>query len=643
MYLTSAPRLSHRIALGRAVERRRPATALLAWLVAMPLHLRLLFVGLLGAGGAAWVGYETAKNPSAAPAHVAVTLRVVIIVALVLGGLFAYGSRSQRPMGRLLIIAGLFSCVWLLNGSREQLGYTVGLAASSLAPGLFSYLILAFPSGHIESRPERRFLTTTTAVMVFAWMVGVFSHRQPIVDTPLLRGAQRGLNSLYLGLPDVHEVLGTVVRADWLVLIAGTALLLARRAIRGNRYSRLLLVPMVTIAVVQVCLFSAFAAHSLAGSPKAGVIGGAYVATVAALPIAIFLGLAMQRLSLGRVLARFVAALGSRSADDVQSAMASSLNDPELKIFYRRNDGTAMVDAGGEQLPRRERDGRRRTPVRSRGRTLAVVDFDASLRDQEEYIQATGKSAVLWLEKERLATELAASKTSLQASRARLARTADEERLRIQRDLHDGAQQHLIGMHVKLELALETIQEAPAQCAALLAEIGNEVGQTASDLRSLAADVFPPTLREHGLIDALKSAIHRMGIDVRVEAHDVNRHPGEVETQLYFVCLEALQNVFKHGGPGVTATLRMWEVKRWLYLELRDTGVGFDPERVIAGSGLSNMQGRLYSIGGRVTVISRDGAGTLVRAVAPIRRTTSTRPDRYSTRPPRATVEARIP
>jgi signal transduction histidine kinase len=644
MNVANTARWSHRMVLGRAGQRRRPAGAQLARLGAIPLRTRLLFVGLLGAGGAAWVGYETAKNPHAGPAHVAVTLRVVIIVALVLSGLFAYASRRQRPMGRLLIIAGLFSCVWLLNGSREELDFTAGLVASGLAPGLFCYLILAFPSGRIESWRERRFITTTTGVMALAWLLGVFSHRQPIIRTPLLRCRHKGLNALYLGLGgDAHEVLVWVVRADWFLITAGTALLVALRASRANRYSRLLLFPMGTIAFLQLGLFVAFAARDLSGAAEAGVVGTAYVATVAALPLAIFLGLAMQRLWIGRVLARFVTALGSRSANDVQSAMASTLNDPKLKIFYRRNGSTAMVDADGAPLSLRERDGRRRTRVQSGGQTLAVVDFDASLSDQEEYIQATGKSAVLWLEKERLVTELATSKSSLEASRARLARTADEERRRIQRDLHDGAQQHLIGMHIKLELALETMHEAPARGAALLAQIGDEMGQTARDLRSLAADVFPPTLREHGLLDALRSAIRRMGIDVRVEAHVVNRHPREVETQLYFVFLEALQNMSKHAGPGTTATLRMWQVKRWLYLELRDTGVGFDPEGVKAGSGLSNMQGRLYSIGGSLAVISRRGVGTVVRAVVPIRRTANKRPDWYSTRSPQGAGEARIP
>jgi signal transduction histidine kinase len=641
MELANTGRRYDGIVPGDARDRlRRAAVKLSAWRGAISLRSKLLIVGLLGAAGAAWVGYETANNPRAGPTDVAVLLRVAIIVALVLGGLFAYASRPQRPMGRVLIIAGLFSCIWLLNGSREELDFTVGLVASSLAPGLFSYLILAFPSGRIRARPDRRFIMTTTAVMVLAWLLAFLAHREPISHTALLHGPYHGLNIFFLGRPDADEVLAWIVRADWLIITAGTALLVVRRASRANRHSQLLLSPIVAIVVAQLSLLAAFILADAVHSRSTAIIRTAYVATAAALPAAIFLGLAMQRLSLGHVLARFVTTLGATSAYDVQSAMASTLNDPALKIFYRRNDSIGLADADGAPLSQSERDGRRQTLVQSGGRTLAVIDFDASLSDQEEYIQATGKSAVLWLEQQRLAAELAVSKSSLEDSRARLATTADEERRRIQRDLHDGAQQHLIGMHMKLALALEAIEEDPARCAVLLAEIGDDMGQTASDLRSLGADVFPPTLREHGLLDALKSAIRRMGIDVRLDAYGLSRHSGEIETQLYFVCLEALQNIGKHGGPGVTATLRMWEVERLLYLELRDTGGGFDPGRVETGSGLSNMRARLYAIHGRLTIASSNGGGTVIRAIVPIRRGSEKEPDEYSAEGPETICEA---
>jgi signal transduction histidine kinase len=363
-----------------------------------------------------------------------------------------------------------------------------------------------------------------------------------------------------------------------------------------------------------------FIVSGLENSPAATGFGIAYVATALAIPVAIFLGLAMERLSLGRVLARFVSALGTVPANSVQNEMADTLNDPRLRIFYRNQGSESFVDSSGVELSRAaETDDRRQTVVQGAGRPLAVVDYDASLSDQEDFIKAAGKSAAIWLDTERLAAELASSRSSLEASRARLATTADDERRRIQRDLHDGAQQHLIGMHLKLELALEAIDEEPARSAALLAELGDELGETANDLRSLASDVFPPALTQYGLVEALRGAVRRMDVAVRFQASDVNRHPPELETPVYFACLEALQNVSKHGGVAADATLRLWEVKRRLFIEVRDSGNGFEPEAVTMGSGLQNMSDRLESVGGRLTVTSARGCGTVVRAVVPIR------------------------
>jgi signal transduction histidine kinase len=644
VHVASSTRWFHRYALELRDQPRQAAHGIAKRALgagAVSPRIQWLAVVALGAAGAAWVGYQTATNPRAGPPHAAVLLRVAIILTLILSGLYAHVSRNQRSMGRLLLVAGFFSCLWLLNGSSGQIAFSVGFLASGLAPGLFCYLMLAFPSGRVKSRLERRFIMTSTGIMAFVWALAVFSQSQPVLSTPLLRCAPHCPNALSLGLPDAHDGLAVLLRTAWLVIAAGTALLVVRRARRATAHFRLLLLPMVAVAVANALLIPAFMISKLDHWQSATALGVAYVATALAIPLAIFVGLAMERLSLGGVLAQFVAALGTPPGQNVQSAMASTLNDPKLRIFYRRGGSAEFVDADGEPLLEPSEGGdRRQTVIESAGQALAVVDFDANLSDQEDFIKATGKSAAIWLEKERLAAELAASMSSLEASRVRLARTADEERRRIQRDLHDGSQQHLIAMHLKLELALEAIAADPARCARLLAEIGEEMGETASDLRSLTSDVFPPTLREYGLVDALRSAIRRMGIRARLEAHGVGRQPAETETQVYFVCLEALQNMSKHGGPGATATLRLWQDKRRLYFVLRDSGVGFDPEAVEAGRGLLNMRDRLEAVGGRLRIRSSDGCGTAIGGVVPVRRPTKGGHQEPTFAPPRARIEA---
>lgn len=247
-----------------------------------------------------------------------------------------------------------------------------------------------------------------------------------------------------------------------------------------------------------------------------------------------------------------------------------------------------------------------------------------SMRSSAGRAQPPGAMA-LWLEKERLAAdlsasvrELQASRRDLQASRRRLAAAADEERQRIQRDLHDGAQQHLIGMRVKVALALEANDAEPARCRVLLGELDAQIAETADALRSLGAGVFPAVLAQYGLVTALTAELR--GTPVTVQAQGVARHPREVESAVYFCCLEAIQNVAKHAGRGAEGTLRLWQHRSELGFELRDRGQGFDLQSTPAGSGLHNMRDRLEAIGGRLTVASRPGRGTHVAGVVPIRR-----------------------
>ena len=237
------------------------------------------------------------------------------------------------------------------------------------------------------------------------------------------------------------------------------------------------------------------------------------------------------------------------------------------------------------------------------------------------------RGIALWIEKERLAADLMASvrdleasRRDLEASRRRITRAADEERRRIQRDLHDGAQQHLIGMHVKVALALEFSRSDPSRCRRLLEELDEQIAMTVNDLRSLASGVFPVVLTEYGLVTALTAELRRTPIPVRLETAGVGRHPPQVEAAVYFCCLEAIQNVGKHAGRGAQATLRLFQNHKQLGFELRDCGTGFDVDFASPGSGLHNMRDRLESCGGRLTVESRPGRGTLVVGVVPIQR-----------------------
>ncbi|MBW0094198.1 sensor histidine kinase, partial [Pseudonocardia sp. KRD-188] len=214
--------------------------------------------------------------------------------------------------------------------------------------------------------------------------------------------------------------------------------------------------------------------------------------------------------------------------------------------------------------------------------------------------------------------DLRRANAELQASRARLVSTADAERRRIERDLHDGAQQHLVAIAVGLRLVRDTAESAGnAADVELLDELDRGVRESISALRDLAHGIYPPLLRDAGLPDALRAAAARSPLAVHVRAGDVGRHPEPVEAAVYFCCLEALQNAAKH-APGSEVEIEVDRRDGHLVVEVGDTGPGFTGAPT--GAGLQNMADRLGAVGGSVRWTSTPGVGTTVTATVPVER-----------------------
>jgi signal transduction histidine kinase len=211
--------------------------------------------------------------------------------------------------------------------------------------------------------------------------------------------------------------------------------------------------------------------------------------------------------------------------------------------------------------------------------------------------------------------DLRRANTDLQASRARLVSTADAERRRIERDLHDGAQQHLVAIAVGLRLVRDGATD-PADVE-LLDELDHGVRESIAALRDLAHGIYPPLLRDAGLPDALRAAATRSPQPVEVRAGAVGRHPEPVEAAVYFCCLEALQNAAKH-APGAPVLLTLGVRDGALGFEVADRGPGFDTARVAPGAGRQNMADRLGAVGGSVRWSSEPGRGTTVTGSVPV-------------------------
>jgi signal transduction histidine kinase len=213
--------------------------------------------------------------------------------------------------------------------------------------------------------------------------------------------------------------------------------------------------------------------------------------------------------------------------------------------------------------------------------------------------------------------DLERANEDLRASRARIVATGDAERRKIERNLHDGAQQHLVALAVNLRLTRDILEEDPAGAAEMLEALAGAVQETIQELRDLAHGIYPPLLMDAGLAEALRAAANRSPLSVAVEADGIGRYPSEVEAAVYFCCLEALQNAAKHAA-GASVRIRVCEHERQLRFEVVDDGPGFDAAVATAGHGYVNMSDRVGAIGGSVDWRSSPGTGAAVLGTIPV-------------------------
>ena len=348
-----------------------------------------------------------------------------------------------------------------------------------------------------------------------------------------------------------------------------------------------------------------------------------WLATIgySALPYGFLLSVVVSTFFAATALKKIVSRLVENpSASQLRTTLADALDDPSLELGFRLEQAGGFVDSSGKPLASTPPAGQSSTPVTRNGETVAVIMHDAALDTDPELVAAAGQALLLAIENGRLTAELQSTNTELRATRARIVATGDAERRKIERDLHDGAQQHLVALSIRVGLAREL---ADPEAAQRLDDVGKELEEILEELRDLAHGLYPPLLRELGLREALASAVRRSASPAKLEAAAIGRYPEDVEAAVYFCCVEGLQNVDKHAGSGATAVVRLWEQDGRLYFEVVDDGVGYgvgsDLDSALhAGQGLANMSDRIAALGGTLVVESTPGRGTAVRRSIPV-------------------------
>jgi signal transduction histidine kinase len=261
-------------------------------------------------------------------------------------------------------------------------------------------------------------------------------------------------------------------------------------------------------------------------------------------------------------------------------------------------------------------------PVEHRGELLGALTVtkppaEPSTPGDAKLVGNLAAQAGLVLRNVRLTEELRARLDDLKAAQRRIVAAQDEERRRLERNIHDGAQQQLVALAVKARLARQLTDRDPAKAVQMLDQIEADTQTTLEDLRDLARGIYPPLLADRGLVAALEAQSRKALVSVIVEADDVGRFPADVEATVYFCTLEALQNVAKYAAADRTV-IRLAQANGSLSFEVVDDGRGFDPDAVASGSGLQGMADRLAAVGGSLEIRSVPGRGTTVAGRVPV-------------------------
>jgi signal transduction histidine kinase len=554
-------------------------------------------------------------------------IRVAIIVLPIAVGLYMWNRDPWRRFAKLLVVAGFAWALTTLAQSNSDVLYSSGRVFGWFVEPFLIFLVLAFPSGRLTARPERALVAASVLLVGLVYlptMLLVDSYPTPSPWTSCDGGCPANA-FMWLGSEPgfVDAVVIPFRETATVVLFAGVIAVLAAKIRRGTPLMRITLVPVLAVAILHaLAMIGGILARRLFPGEPAEVLAWVIALSIAGVAAGFLAGLWAWRLFENRALRRLAAGLASHppglSLAETSELLSESM-DRSLEIVHRPSDEPGgWIDMQGR--PSRLASGgdaRCVTEISGDdGRVVAVV-HDPALRDDPTFLNVARASVLKALELERLGTELRSSLRELSESRARIMAGADRERQRIERDLHDGAQQSLVALRIRLELAGELLRESPASAEQLLAKLGAEVDDALEQVRSLARGVYPSLLADRGLGEALRAAALRSPVRITVHADGIGRHRPMIETAVYFCCLEAIQNAMKHAA-GVGTIAVSLAVNGNLHFEVEDDGSGFARDEVTSSGGLTNMSDRLAAVGGVLVVKTAPGMGTCVSGTVPL-------------------------
>ncbi len=574
--------------------------------------LGVIAVGLSAIGTAVLLPLTSPFGLAAGDSPATITVHTIVGLVWLLAAVVTLERQPTNPLWKLMLAyLAVTRLVWALQFVPYPVVQSLASTFNVMSIALFVHVLVAYPSGHLRTRFDRALV-----LFIYAFVVGVVLlaavMRRSATDCETAWCPQNVL----LVWPN-DELAGAVGQATELAApIVGALVVYAiwrHWQVAAPAARRVLLPVAVAVPISYVIVSLGYLALAFGSDQLQQAMHYPSLVADAIVPLGLLLGVLRLRLGRGRV-AGLVVELGRGvPAGGLRDTLARALGDPTLQLAFAAPNAAGYIDGAGHPVKLASEDSARALVwIERDGEPLAVLVHDRTIDEEDPgLVEAVSSAARLAIENEQLTAQVRAQLEEVRASRVRIVEAADEERRKVERDLHDGAQQRLVALAMRLEQARATT----AGSARLIDVATAELREAIAEVRGLARGLYPPILTEAGLAAAVESLAERAPIPVEVRIPDA-RFPPAIEVTAYFVVAEALTNVTRYAGATM-ARVHAVVAEDGLTVTITDDGQGgADPGR---GTGLRGLTDRVAAIGGSLEVRSTPGEGTTVRVALPLR------------------------
>ena len=534
-------------------------------------------------------------------------LMPVIAVEYLVIGLLSWRRRPHNRLGPIIVVGAIAILLSAFGNVATPALVAVGIVFATLPLGMIVHLLLAFPSGRLQTRSSVVIVVAAYAVcIVLQAPLYLFAADGPVPGDPLAIADR----------PDLVSAGQTVQSLCGALVMVATTLVLVGRLREATPRQRRVLAPLDAYGIVAILCVPVSSIMRSTVNLSSEFVTILQIALLAGIPLAFTWSIQRGGFAPAGEIEALAVRLGAEEAgrSSVDLALAQTLGDPSLQVIYAVADGRP-VDGAGRSFDIANPGPRRRTAAVTIGpRPVAWIVYDATLIADPGYVESAGQVAALALERQRLTAELMVRSRELEQSRARIIETGDDERRRIAQDLHDGLQSQLVLLALRAGLLTE-VDSASPEVVRRATQLRRELDSAAGELRRLVHGLMPALLVERGLYAATEDlvALTPLPTDLLLEGSDAGL-PDTVKSAAYFVVAEGLANALKHSGAG-RMSVGLDRVDGTLRIEVSDNGIG--GAVATGGAGLRGLADRIDGLGGRLLIDSPLAQGTRIVAEVP--------------------------